>query len=747
MPDTPLRFGRCEVDMACRSVRVDGSPVAIERRQFDLLAHLIRQRHRVVSKQELLEKVWLGRCVSDSARARAVMKLRQATGEADDAPLIRTVQRVGYRFVAALDGEAGQPTLAPGLLTLALLPFDNATGDEALDWVGLGLMAMVAEMLAHERRLSLVAMQSLLGVVAAQGGSSPAARAAAVQRGTGAQRVVHGRVSRTATGYRLDFRLFGQADAPAGSVTAARPVELAAGLAQALASLLFRDGPGAAPAQVHFLDTMAGEAYARGLQMAAEQRWMPALRLFRMALELEPGHPAVQLELLRALAPMATDEADVNMLAAELLANAERDGDATAAAHVHQAVGRFQLNRDALDSADARLELALRLAAGRESFDWTAHTLLLRCSVSFLRRRLDLCRQHLDQARSLCEYSGNRVLAVFALNLDALLALEEGQLDRSVQLSIEAARSARALRAHRYLLDACCNASEGLALMGRLPEAAAYAEEGFAVAMAMGDPGVASVAASGCMIYGLAGEPQASARLLAALEAVQTPAYQSGWVLRARGHHAVCSGDPQSAVHCFAAALQLWREAAQLDFELQVLPWFIEALILVDSLEQAEAEIRHAEQLAAGGNWELQIQVLLLRALLAHRQGRPANALEFIEQALAAQPAPLWHARACADAAWLLAESGDAAAGAAWLTRIDAPLAGLPVVLAAQARVLHAAGNADAAYHMHQRCLAARSAPAWNAYFARLEAVYADHARGTITPAPLPCMPFLSSRL
>lgn len=746
MPDTPLRFGRCEVDMACRSLRVDGSPVAIERRQFDLLAHLIRQRHRVVSKQELLEKVWPGRRISDSALARAVMKLRQAAGEAVDTSLIRTVPRVGYRFVAALDNEAGQPTPATGPLTLALLPFDNATGDEALDWVGLGLMAMVAEMLAHERRLSLVAMQSLLGVVSAQEGSSPAARAAAVQRGTGAQRVVHGRVSRTATGYRLDFRLFGLADAPVGSVTAARPVELAAELAQALASSLFRQGPGAAPAQAHFLDTMAGEAYARGLQMAAEQRWMPALRLFRMALELEPGHPAVQLELLRALAPTSTDEAEVDALAAELLVHAARDDDACAAARVHQAVGRFHVNRNAFEPAGARLQLALQLADGRESFDWTVQTLLLLSTVSGQQRRFAEAREHNERARELCEHSGNRMLVVGVLIMDACMAAREGQNERLVQLSCDVARQARALRAHRYLCNACGNASVGLAELGRLTEAAAYAEEGFAAALALGDRlSIDEHAASACWVYRLAGAPQASARLLAELEAVQTPVHQEEAIWRARAYHAAGSGDPHEAARCFAAAVQLAREAGYAEQEQQTLPWLIEALILADRRDDAQAEIRHAVQLAAEGNQELQVHVLLLQALLAHRQGQSGEALAFLEQAMQAQPAPLWRAWACADAAWLLAEGGDATAAAAWLAHIDGPPASLPVVLAAHARVLHAAGDTAAAYKMQQRCVAA--APAGNAYFARLEGVYADHAHGTITPAPLPRMPFLSSRL
>lgn len=690
-PDTLLQFGRCEVDVADRSLRVDGCPVAVEPRPFDLLLHLIQQRHRVVSKQELLEKVWPGRCVSASALARAVMKLRQAIGDTDAAPLIRTVPRVGYRFIAPLAGEAAQPAFMAEIPTLALLPFENATGDTALGWVELGLMAMVAEALARDRRLTLVGTQALLGAVAAHRGSAVAACVAAVQRDTGARLVVHGRISRAPTGHRLDFRLYDGENGSSGSVTAAQPTGLATSLLQALTRLLFRDAHRAAPAPVRFVDSMAAEAYARGLQMATEQRWMPALHLFRMALDLEPGHPAVQLDLLRALAPTATDDDEVQTLAAQLLANAERDDELDVAPQVHRSVGFYHRNRRAFDLADFHLALALRLADGRESPDWTARTLLLRSAISIQQRRLADVSEHLDRARALCEHSGNRVVAITVLNMDACLASVEGQHERYAQLSIDGARLARALRRHRDLCDACGNASTGLAELGRLAEAATWAEEGFAAALILGDrSSIDDHAMNACIVYRLAGAPQASARLLAELATVQTPVHRPEAVWCARGHHAACSGDPHEAVRCFSAAMQVLREASFSDLEQDQLPWFIEALILADRLDDAQAEIQRAERLAAEGNQALLVHVLLLRALLAHRQGHPAAALESLEEALAAQPAPLWLAWACADAAWLLTEAGDVAAATEWLARVDPALSTLPVVIAAQARLLQA---------------------------------------------------------
>lgn len=690
-PETPLQFGRCEVDIAGRSLRVDGNAVAIERRPFDLLVHLIHQRHRVVSKQELLEKVWPGRCVSTGALARAVMKLRQAILDTDATPLIRTVPRVGYRFTGTLTGETGRPAPTIEATTMALLPFENASGDAALDWVELGLMAMVAEALAHERRVSLVGLQPLLGAVAAHPGASLTERVAAVRRDTGAQLVVHGRIARAPGGYRLDFRLHGAPAGSSGSVTAAQPTGLAAGLVPELIRLLFRDVHGAAPSPVRFVDTMAAQAYARGLRMSVEQRWTPALHLFRMALDLEPGHPAVQLGLLRALAPTATDDGEVQALATRLLADAQRDNDPDLAPHVHRIVGFYHRNRRAFDLADVHLRLALELADGRESSDWTARTLLLMCAMSIQRRRLADASGHLDRARALCEHSGDRVLAITVLNLEACLASVEGRHERYVQLSIDCARRARELRRHRDLCDACGNASTGLAELGRLAEAATWAEEGFAAAMVLGDrSSIDDQAMNACIIYRLAGAPHASARLLAELATVQTPVHRPEGIWCARGHHAAASGDMPAAVHCFSTAMQLLRETGFSDLEQDQLPWFIEALILTDRLDDAHAEIAQATPLAAEGNPALLVHLLLLRALLAQRQRQPGAALQFLDQALAAQPAPLWRTWACADAAWLLTEAGDLAAATAWLARIHRALATLPVVLTAQARLRQA---------------------------------------------------------
>jgi hypothetical protein len=55
-----LRFGRIEVRPALRQIRVDGKPVVLGSRAFDVLMALIERRDRLVSKEELMDTAWAG---------------------------------------------------------------------------------------------------------------------------------------------------------------------------------------------------------------------------------------------------------------------------------------------------------------------------------------------------------------------------------------------------------------------------------------------------------------------------------------------------------------------------------------------------------------------------------------------------------------------------------------------------------------------------------------------------------------
>src|SRR3954451_10575552 len=89
-----LRFGRIEVQPALRLVRVDGKPVDLGSRAFDVMMALIERRDRLVPKAELMDAAWPGLVVEENNLSVQISALRRALGP--DA--IATVTGRGYRF-------------------------------------------------------------------------------------------------------------------------------------------------------------------------------------------------------------------------------------------------------------------------------------------------------------------------------------------------------------------------------------------------------------------------------------------------------------------------------------------------------------------------------------------------------------------------------------------------------------------------------------------------------------------------
>src|SRR5215471_962958 len=100
-------FDKFSVDTERRELRRDGEPRPVEPQVFDLLEYLLRNRDRVVTRDDLLAGVWNGRIVSESTLASRLNAVRNAIGDnGEDQRLIRTLLRKGVRFVGAVrEGE------------------------------------------------------------------------------------------------------------------------------------------------------------------------------------------------------------------------------------------------------------------------------------------------------------------------------------------------------------------------------------------------------------------------------------------------------------------------------------------------------------------------------------------------------------------------------------------------------------------------------------------------------------------
>jgi Tol biopolymer transport system component/DNA-binding winged helix-turn-helix (wHTH) protein len=109
-------FGDVLVDLRRVAVTVAGVPAALEPKSFDVLAHLLAHRDRLVTKEELLAAVWGDTFVTPNVLTRAVAQVRKALGDdAQDARYIETVARRGYRVIAQVSelAAAEAPPPAP----------------------------------------------------------------------------------------------------------------------------------------------------------------------------------------------------------------------------------------------------------------------------------------------------------------------------------------------------------------------------------------------------------------------------------------------------------------------------------------------------------------------------------------------------------------------------------------------------------------------------------------------------------
>ena len=132
------------LDTERRELRRGANLIPIEPQVFDLLEYLIRNRARVVSKEDVFAAVWHGRIVSDSALTSRINSARSAIGDkGDDQCLIKTLRGKGFRFVGVVQERrsaemprsatavelANLPLPLPDRPSIAVLPFMNMSGD------------------------------------------------------------------------------------------------------------------------------------------------------------------------------------------------------------------------------------------------------------------------------------------------------------------------------------------------------------------------------------------------------------------------------------------------------------------------------------------------------------------------------------------------------------------------------------------------------------------------------------------
>jgi DNA-binding winged helix-turn-helix (wHTH) protein len=170
-------FEEYAFDTDRRELHRGADVVSIAPQVFDLLDYLIRNRERVVSKDDLINAIWDGRIISDAALTTRLNVARTVIGDSgDEQRFIKTLPRKGFRFVGVVhEGdrpsdsavasdnhkESSKSALAlPDKPSIAVLPFENMSGDPEQEYFADGMVEEITTALSRFKWLFVIARNS-----------------------------------------------------------------------------------------------------------------------------------------------------------------------------------------------------------------------------------------------------------------------------------------------------------------------------------------------------------------------------------------------------------------------------------------------------------------------------------------------------------------------------------------------------------------------------------------------------------
>jgi len=168
---TAHTFGPFRLDATAEILFRDAEPVALGQRAVALLRVLVEHAGQPVSKETLIQAAWPGLAVEDSNLTVQIAALRRVLGEAPGGETwIETLPRRGYRFVGpavaagALSAKPiatdEAPRTPPDIPSIAVLPFQNLSGDPGEDYFADGIVEEIITALSRFRHLFVIARNS-----------------------------------------------------------------------------------------------------------------------------------------------------------------------------------------------------------------------------------------------------------------------------------------------------------------------------------------------------------------------------------------------------------------------------------------------------------------------------------------------------------------------------------------------------------------------------------------------------------
>lgn len=353
------RFGEFELNLDTQQLLKGGVPVRLERRPFDLLVMLVRNRDRLVAREEIIATLWPGNVIIDfeSGLNTLVRKVRNVLGDTPDAPrYIETVPGRGYRFVAPIvEPRTSAPVTPPRTATeprrlpwrgtamllaglalvgaivtwqsldseagptrIAILPFENLTGSEELGYLAAGIAEDTNTSLAQVEIPNL----RLIGVVSARALAESALPLRTIGRQLGVDYVVASSLRLEQSRIRVTSRLIRVSDGEqVWSAAFDRELTNLLGLQRELSIAIAeqirqRLSPSVAAA-IDARQTRNPEAYE--LYLRGRYEWTQfkpgsiarALQYYRQAVDRDPGYALAWAGIAHALiTSVVTIEAD-----------------------------------------------------------------------------------------------------------------------------------------------------------------------------------------------------------------------------------------------------------------------------------------------------------------------------------------------------------------------------------------------------------------------------------------------------
>ncbi len=151
-----VRFGAFELDLCSRELRKHGLKVKLQDQPFQVLAMLVEEPRRVVTREEIRKRVWGDSTHVDFDRSinKAVNRLRQLLGDrAEGSRFIETLPKYGYRFLVAVEDR---------ITSLAVLPLDYLAENAAEEYFTDGLTEELIMALSQITGLRVISRTSVM---------------------------------------------------------------------------------------------------------------------------------------------------------------------------------------------------------------------------------------------------------------------------------------------------------------------------------------------------------------------------------------------------------------------------------------------------------------------------------------------------------------------------------------------------------------------------------------------------------